>query len=631
VSGSRYKFGEYAAKTAEQVVFLDTPPADIHAFVMNVHSGNVSYRDAFASSWERVDEAAWSDFTLEQVTRNQVDEMIRSSIALAQKGHVPNEPSEESTGEEPYQVFEYDGWSKATDGTLTFRSNEGFIDCLQQGEFGRGGNIVIGKNVTEFQLYDMTEPVPIEGFINPADVQEDTESVFQKDESKSGYLWPWRIFLEPGNTVFLYGGGMLVNLRTMEIVTSDYTLPEHVIIPESIRSIGNGAFLGRPIETIQLPSTLEKIGADAFRSCTYLESIDIPNSVTSIGKRAFQECTSLKTIHFSRALKSIKEDTFRESGLVEVVLPDGVRELGEDAFFRCEALQSVYLSASLKRIGPSAFEDCSQLQYVRFSDRIVSIGPRAFFWCKQLKEVVLPDSLREVGDGVFEYCRLSLLRLPRELELHAYDWDNHRFLPDVAPKKEWTMGVDSVDTVIFPGSSYALGEPGLKNVKNAYFLDAPPVHATSLLDKETTENIYCTDVLTYQWNTVHVVEWIREKMQVIQAVKMKAIDAQATRATPQPTIPPETPSPTPTPKPTLLPTVSPKPKPAAVHPKPIDPIIIVLLVFILLIAAAVILLALKPWAKGKKKHKKRKKMLALPGGEPQMETPQAREEPDQHK
>ena len=631
VSGSRYKFGDYAAKTAEQVVFLDTPPADIHAFVTNVHSGNVSYRDVFASSWERVDEAAWSDFTLEQVTRNQVDEMIRSSIALAQKGHVPNEPPEEPTGEEPYQVFEHDGWSKATDGTLTFRSNAGVIDCLQQGEFGRGGNIVIGKNVTEFQLYDMTEPVPIEGFISPADTQEDTESEFLKDESKSGYLWPWRIFLEPGNPAFLYGGGMLVNLRTMEIVTSDYSLSEHVIIPEGVRSIGNGAFLGRPMETIQLPSTLEKIGADAFRSCSYLESIDIPNSVTSIGKRAFQDCTSLKTIHFPRALKVIKEGTFRECGLVEVVLPDGVRELGEDAFFRCEALQNVYLSASLRKIGPSAFEDCGQLQYVWFSNKLESIGVGAFSWCTSLKDVVLPDSLHVIGVSAFQNCELSLLRLPPALQMYTYDWENHRFFTDVELKQGMSLGLDSVDNIIFSGNDYALGEPAFENAKVIYFMGLPPENVGSLLEQKTTGRVYCSNSFGTDWNNPQVTDWIRNQVQVVSAEDLKKIVEMATSATPRPTMPPETPPPTPTPKPTLLPTVSPKPKPAAVHPKPIDPIIIVLLVFILLIAAAVILLALKPWAKGKKKHKTRKKVLALPGGEPQMETPQAREESDQHK
>lgn len=156
--------------------------------------------------------------------------------------------------------------------------------------------------------------------------------------------------------------------------------------------------------------------------------------MTSIGKRAFFDCSKLKTIHLPSGLQSIKEETFRESGLVEVVLPDGVLALGKEAFFLCGALQNVYLPAVDEEVGPSAFENCSQLKYVRFADEIESIGPRAFFRCKQLKEVVL-DSLREVGADVFKNCELSLLRLPRELQLHTYDWNNRRFLADVAPER----------------------------------------------------------------------------------------------------------------------------------------------------------------------------------------------------
>ena len=627
ISGSRYKFGDYAAKTADQIVFLANPPANILSFVMKVHSGNVLYLDKYASSWKQVDEAVWSDLALQQVTRNQVDELIRGCIDLSKKGHVPDEPAEEQASEEEaYQVIERGGWSKANDGTFTLRSNEGWIDFLQQDEIEQGGNLVIGKNVTELHFYDMTEPVPIEGFRNPLDVQDEDESMFAKDVSLSGYLWPWKIHLEPGNPVFIYGDGMLVDTQTMEIVMSDSALPERVVIPEGIRSIGNGAFIGRGLESVQLPSTLEKIGADAFRDCSYMSRIDIPNSVTTIGKRAFWGCTSLKNIHFPRALKVIKEGTFRECGFVEVVLPDGVRELGEDAFFRCEELQNVQLSSALRKIGPSAFSDCSQLEYVWFSDKLESIGVGAFSWCTSLKDVILPDSLHEIGVNAFHNCELSLLRLPPALQMYPYDWDNHRFFTDVELEPGMSLGLDSADTIIFSGSDYALGDPAFENVKMIYFMGLPPENVGSLLQQKTTGRVYCSNSFGTDWNKPIVTDWIRNKVQVVSVEELQKIEELATSATPRPTFAPETPAPTPTPKPTLLPTVSPKARLVAAHQEPIDPVIILMLVFILLIAATVILLALKPWAKSKKKrHKKRKKMLAITSGLP--EETQAQELP----
>ncbi len=614
VSGSRYKFGEYAAKTADQIVFLTNPPANIHSFVTKVHSGNVSFLDKFASNWDQVDEDAWGDLTLQQVSQNQVEEMIRASIDLSKTGHVPREPAEEQTSdEETYQVFEHDGWSYATNGTLTLRSNEGWIDALQQDGLGHGGILVIGKKITELPFYDLTEPVPIEGFQNPTDVQDDDESLFAKDKSMSGYLWPWKIYLEPGNTAFIYGDGMLVDMRTMEIVMSDSALPEHVVIPEGIRSIGNGAFIGRIIKSVQLPSTLEKVGADAFRDCSYLTSIDIPNSVTTIGKRAFWECTSLKTIHFPRELKVIKEGTFRECGLVDVVLPDDVCELGEEAFFRCEELQNVRLSASLKKIGPVAFSDCGKLKHVWFSDKLESIGVGAFSWCIQLKDVVLPDSVHEIGVHAFLNCELSLLRLPPALQMYDYDWDNQQFLPDVELEKGMTLGLDSVGAVIFAGSDYDFGYPAITDAKNVYFLSTPPEEVGQILDKDSVGNIYCSDEFEHQWTRSSVASWVRQKLTILPAAEINALVEEAVNATPEPIV---TPRPTPTPLPTetpwptpiITPVATPKEE-APAENKPIDPLLFVFAGVIAVVIAGIVVVSAKTKGSGHKQHRQKTRKL----------------------
>lgn len=56
-------------------------------------------------------------------------------------------------------------------------------------------------------------------------------------------------------------------------------------LPEGLRSIGDGAFLGTEIENITVPNRTGKIGGRAFENCSSLEYAHIPASVTEIGEK----------------------------------------------------------------------------------------------------------------------------------------------------------------------------------------------------------------------------------------------------------------------------------------------------------------------------------------------------------
>lgn len=68
-------------------------------------------------------------------------------------------------------------------------------------------------------------------------------------------------------------------------------------IPDSITSIGNGAFYNcQYLTDIIIPDSVTSIGQNAFSYCGSLTSVTIPDSITSIGYRAFADCNSLSTI-----------------------------------------------------------------------------------------------------------------------------------------------------------------------------------------------------------------------------------------------------------------------------------------------------------------------------------------------
>lgn len=75
----------------------------------------------------------------------------------------------------------------------------------------------------------------------------------------------------------------------------------HLIIPNTIVSIGEEAFKGRyNLESINFleGSKLKYIGDGAFSLCVRLSGITIPNTVVSIGDSAFEMCEAMTTLNF---------------------------------------------------------------------------------------------------------------------------------------------------------------------------------------------------------------------------------------------------------------------------------------------------------------------------------------------
>ncbi|MDR0300712.1 MAG: leucine-rich repeat domain-containing protein, partial [Treponema sp.] len=63
---------------------------------------------------------------------------------------------------------------------------------------------------------------------------------------------------------------------------------EYIHLPESITSIGEGAFSTcRRLNKINIPESVISIGSNAFSDCYSLKKINIPESVTTIGRTAF--------------------------------------------------------------------------------------------------------------------------------------------------------------------------------------------------------------------------------------------------------------------------------------------------------------------------------------------------------
>ena len=122
---------------------------------------------------------------------------------------------------------------------------------------------------------------------------------------------------------------MLYNSSSKNLYLNN-ELVTNLVIPDSITSIGDGAFHGcSSLTSVEIPDSVTSIGKWVFANCTSLTSIEIPDSVTSIGNCVFEGCNSLTSVEILDSVISIGDQAFRYcSSLTSIEIPDSVTYIG---------------------------------------------------------------------------------------------------------------------------------------------------------------------------------------------------------------------------------------------------------------------------------------------------------------
>ena len=90
------------------------------------------------------------------------------------------------------------------------------------------------------------------------------------------------------------------------------------------------------LTSVKLPSSVMRIGDEAFFDSKDLTSVTIPSSVTEIGSAVFLFCSGLTSVTIPSSVMKIGRDTFYGcSGLTNITIPSSVTEIGSYAFYQC--------------------------------------------------------------------------------------------------------------------------------------------------------------------------------------------------------------------------------------------------------------------------------------------------------
>lgn len=245
------------------------------------------------------------------------------------------------------------------------------------------------------------------------------------------------------------------NLKSIPLrAFSGTTSLKELTLYSSIKLIGDESFYGSGIKSINIPSSVQSIGAKAFYDCKFLIDVSLVEGLTSIGESAFFGCSRLQRIQIPNGITTIEKDTFNGCAkLISISIPSTLTSVDNRAFTGCSKLVEVYnLSTTVLNKGEETFGGIAKNAkvihtqkespsfviatsggFVFYNDGSVratfidyngeqteivlpkdingkayDIGENAFYAEKNLEKITLPECIKRIEKNAFNSCKSTI-------------------------------------------------------------------------------------------------------------------------------------------------------------------------------------------------------------------------------
>lgn len=214
-----------------------------------------------------------------------------------------------------------------------------------------------------------------------------------------------------------------------------------VKLPEGVKTIGEGAFLGTQLLNIDIPSSVTYIGHYAFQG-TRVRTVNFKedSQLETIGYRAFYQCSSLREFIMPNTVSRLVADNWRVDAECST-------------FSECTSLKKIHFSDALTTLEQYVCYGCSNLREIHFPKNLETIRYAAFHRNSALTKITLPESLRVTANCSFDETNIDTLRLPLHMtSVSGFEYcRNMKYveLPsDAGPYIHFLNNTTSLETVV---------------------------------------------------------------------------------------------------------------------------------------------------------------------------------------
>ena len=178
-----------------------------------------------------------------------------------------------------------------------------------------------------------------------------------------------------------------------------------ITLPSTVTSVGSRAFSdNRIVKSIEAPESVKTIGEFGFAFMEELHSISLPGVIT-LGKACFWASTKLKRIELPSCLERIGANCFGNThSLSEIDLCHTKADFEGRIAPMSKGLKRFMFPAGIKKIPANAFYFCSKLENVEIPETVNEIGNNAFVGCKSLVSITIPGGVKELNLDAFDSC-----------------------------------------------------------------------------------------------------------------------------------------------------------------------------------------------------------------------------------
>ena len=157
-----------------------------------------------------------------------------------------------------------------------------------------------------------------------------------------------------------------------------------VVIPSTVTTLEQGAFMGSGLTTVSIPSSVREIPASCFAGCSDLAQVTFEGATIGyIGSAAFSGCSSLTRLEIPELTTTVGNEEYR---------------IGPQSFYRCASLETIVFYGNPNTKSSSYIAKSNCFEYCDALKNLVYYCPRS--------NIPRATSGDRALDGVSEYVTL---------------------------------------------------------------------------------------------------------------------------------------------------------------------------------------------------------------------------------